>query len=104
MKNLSSILKAAHQFEQQSQIDKLFLQKKIEKLDFDPDQLEQVRNIISSLKEEYDPNQIDKLVKAILFTYDDKDSILKMIKSLKNKKRVEELLNFSDSSFIAFKD
>jgi proline dehydrogenase len=92
MKNASLLLKQAKEFESQTKIDKQFFQNKIEELNFNSDQLEEVRKTVSSLKEKYNPNKIDNLIKGILFAYDDKESILEMILALNNTKMVERFL------------
>jgi exonuclease I len=92
MKNASLLLKQAKEFESKTKIDKQFFQNKIEELNFNPDQLEEVRKTVSSLKEKYNPNKVDNLIKGILFAYDDKESILEMILALKNPKMVERFL------------
>jgi len=92
MKNASLLLKQAKEFESKTKIDKQFFQNKIEELNFNSDQLEEVRKTVSSLKEKYNPNKIDNLIKGILFAHDDKESILEMILALNNTKMVERFL------------
>jgi hypothetical protein len=92
MKNASLLLKQAKEFESKTKIDKQFFQNKIEELNFNSDQLEEVRKTVSSLKEKYNPNKIDNLIKGILFAYDDKESILEIILALNNTKMVERFL------------